>query len=211
MKPRLLSHLLPALAIALPCLGQAQERPSTKMRDAATHDQLSQSLRMVQQKDPIQDLGPAIGKTDEDPAKPMASRDLIKDSAILCYRGFLTLVPKRAVLHLPETLKERFEAKEKVKVVSWKDFYQGNRGWLRTVEVTREQAMGQAPMDEEVVKSFQTGTSAVVATFKGGPISVLPYVAPEADTGEEGEKSAPASGASTPLSAVNQTEETTQP
>lgn len=178
------------------------------MRDAATHDQLSQSLRMVQQSDPIRDLGPAIGKTEEDPSKPLASRDLIKDSTILCYRGYLTLVPKRAVLHLPDALKDRFEAKEKVKVVSWNGFFQVNRGWIRAVEVTREQAMGQAPMSEEVVKSFQEGNSAVIATFKGGPISVLPYVAPE--TPEEGE-TAPAAPKEAPLAAAKNTKENIQP
>jgi hypothetical protein len=149
------------------------------MRDAVSHDQLSQSLRMAQQKDPIRDLGPAIGRSEDDPAKPLASRDLIKDSTILCYGGFLTLVPNRSVLHLPDKLKDRFKAKDKVKVLTWADFLKGNRGWIRTIEVTREQAMGKAPMSEEVVNSFKESTTAVVATFKGGPISVLPYVAPE--------------------------------
>jgi hypothetical protein len=196
------------LVFVIPITLHAQSAGNQKMRDTATHDQLSQSLRMVQQRDPIHDLGPAIGKTEEDPSKPLASRDLIKDSTILCYRGYLTLVPKRAVLHLPEALKDRFEAKDKVKVVSWNGFFQVNRGWIRAVEVTREQAMGQAPMSEEVVKSFQEGNSAVIATFKGGPISVLPYVAPE--TPKEGE-TAPANPKESPLAAAQNTKVKIQP
>lgn len=180
-------------------LAAAEKRPTQPMREAATHDTLSHSLRMAQQKDPVQNLGPAIGKSDEDPSKAYAGRDLIKDSAILCYRGFLTLVPKRAVLHLPEKLKERFEVQENVKVQTWKDFYQSNRGWIRTVEVTREQAMGQTPMPEEIVAAFEESTSAVIATFKGGPISVLPYVAPveegAGDPAADESKSAPAEDA----------------
>lgn len=177
-------------------LTAAEKRPTQPMREATTHDALSQSLRMVQQKDPVRNLGPAIGKSDEDPSKAYAGRDLIKDSAILCYRGFLTLVPKRAVLHLPDKLKDRFEVQENVKVQTWKDFYQTNRGWIRTVEVTREQAMGQSPMPEEIVAAFENSTAAVIATFKGGPISVLPYVAPV----EEGAGD-PAAGESKPVPA----------
>lgn len=178
---RFLTHRTLASVLSISLLGttMAQEVYKPVIRDSATHEQLSQTLRMAQQKDPIRNLGPAIGKTEEDPAKALAGRDLIKDSTILCYRGFLTLVPKRAVLHLPDHLKDRFEEKNKVKVVSWQEFYQGNRGWIRTVEVTREQAMGQSPMSEEVVETFKTSKSAIIATFKGGPISVLPYVAPE--------------------------------
>lgn len=191
-------------ALSLSSLGAAvaQEIYKPVIRDSATHDQLSQTLRMAQQKDPIQNLGPAIGKTEEDPAKALAGRDLIKDSAILCYRGFLTLVPKRAVLHLPDELKDRFEEKNKVKVVSWQQFYQGNRGWIRTVEVTREQAMGQSPMNEEVVESFKTSKSAIIATFKGGPISVLPYVAPEPE--EPADTETTAKPGESPLAAADE-------
>lgn len=208
METTIILRSLFSLAFFIAPALDAQEAGNRKMRDAATHDQLSQSLRMVQQKDPIRDLGPAIGKKEEDPSKPLASRDLIKDSTILCYRGYLTLVPKRAVLHLPEALKDRFEAKDKVKVVSWNGFFQVNRGWIRAVEVTREQAMGQAPMSEEVVKSFQEGNSAVIATFKGGPISVLPYVAPETPKEGETDSSAPKE---TPLAAAKNTKEKIQP
>ena len=177
-------------SIALLPAADAGLKPQTRapMRDAATHNQLSNSLRMAQQKDPIRDTGPAIGKHDEDPAVKNSSRDLIKDSTILCYRGFLTLIPKRAVLHLPEKLKDRFEVQPNIKVQPWPEFYQANRGWIRTIEVTREQAMGEAAMPEEVVEAFKTSTSAVVATFNGGPISVLPVKVPVEESPENSDK-----------------------
>lgn len=174
-------HLLTAglaLLSATALSAESSERVTIPMRDAATHDQLSQSLRMAQQKDPIRNTGPAIGKVAEDPSVRNASRDLIKDSTILCYRGFLTLVPKRAVLHLPEKLKDRFKVQPNIKVQPWAEFYQANRGWIRTIEVTREQAMGEVAMPEEVVATFEKSASAVVATYKGGPISVLPVKEP---------------------------------
>lgn len=164
----------------------AEASPALQMRDAASHDVLSQKLRMAQQKDPIRNLGPAAGKVDVDPSKNLSGRDLIKDSTILCYRGNLTLVPKQAVLHLPENLKDRSKEQSGVKIIAWSEFYQSNRGWIRTVEVTREQATGLAPLPETIVEAYQKSTSVVIATFKGGPISVLPYKEPEeiAQTGE---------------------------
>ena len=155
---------------------------STVMRDAVTHDALAQKLRMSAHNDPIRNLGPAIGKTDEDPAKRVNDRDLIKESTVLHYRGFLTLVPKRAVVHMPENLEDRMKIGEKVQVQSWSDFFKGNRGWIRTLEVTRDQAMGLAPIDEATVTALRESTQVVVATFKGGPISVMPYTEPEPET-----------------------------
>lgn len=152
------------------------------IRDAATHDQLSQKLRMEQQKDPIRDVGPPAGKVDSDPSVQTANRDLIKESTVLCYRGRLTLVPKEAVLHLPEKLKDRFEVKPNIVVQSWSDFYRENRGWIRTVEVSREQAMGEVAIPEEIVEAYKLSTSAVIATFNGGPISVLPVKVTEEET-----------------------------
>ncbi len=191
---KLLTPLTAVVALTLISTVTSEAEPRSSlggpMRDAPTHDQLSQSLRMAQQKDPIQNIGPAIGKTDEDPSAKYGERDLIKESTILCYRGFLTLVPKQAVLHLPPKLKDRFEAQPNIQVQPWAEFFQANRGWIRTVEVTREQAMGIVAMPEELVESFKTSSSAVVATFKGGPISVLPVPEPEPQI--EAESSDPA-------------------
>lgn len=159
---------------------------TVKMRDAATHDQLSSRLRMAQQKDPIRNIGPPIGKTEEDPSLRNSSRDLIKDSIVISYRGNLTLVPKRAVLHLPEELSDRIGVKDGLQVKNWRDFYQVNRGWIRTMEVTRDQALGHAPFNEEVTEAIKTSSSLVVATYKGGPISVLPLKKPE-DPSDEGQ------------------------
>lgn len=155
------------------------------MRDMADHDELSRRLKMAQQDDPIRNLGPAIGKTDEDPAKLYAGRDLIKDSAIICYRGNLTLVPKRAVLHVPDALKDRLGEKQGVKLLRWSEFYNTNRGWIRTIEVTRSQAMGDAPFPEATLKAIENSSSLIVATFHGGPVSVSPLKNPEEDGKDE--------------------------
>ncbi len=170
---------LPAVHTQAQDSGATTVRKSIAIRDAATHDGLANSLRMAQQNDPMRNLGPAIGDTEKDPAKALAGRDLVKDSLILCFRGELTLLPKRAVLFMPETLESRSKAMDGAAVKTWENFFQKNRGWIRTVEVSREQAMGQAALPKNVVDAFATSTSVIVATFNGGPISVLPYVDPE--------------------------------
>lgn len=157
----------------------AQKAGPVKMRDVATHDSLSLKLRMAQQKDPIRELGPAIGKTEEDPSKRVTSRDLIASSAVLSYRGMLTLVPKRAVLYFPEKFEDRKGVIPDPKVKTFQDFYLQNRNWIRTVEVTREQALGHVPLAEGIVESFEDSDYVVIATYKTGPISVLPLKDPE--------------------------------
>ncbi|MEC5127931.1 hypothetical protein VSU19_14290 [Verrucomicrobiales bacterium BCK34] len=163
----------------------AEPARTMKMRDAVTHDELSQRLRMTLQKDPIRNLGPAAGKTEEDPSVRTHSRDLVRDSTIISYKGNLTLVPKRAVLHIPDEITDRIGPKSGLKVLTWADFLQVNRGWIRTVEVSRDQVMGITPIQPNIVEAFAKSSSMVVATFKGGPVSVLPLKEPE--TTEEGE------------------------
>jgi len=176
---------LSGLALTLGALPSAADGPAApslsnlKVRDAATHDELSQSLRMAQQNDPLRDLGPAIGKTEEDPSVAQSKRDFVKDSTVLSYRGFLTFVPKRAVLHMPDALSDRIGVQPDVEVQTWAEFYRANRGWIRTVEVTQEQALGHTPLPEGKRKAIENSSSMVVATFRSGPISVLPPKDPE--------------------------------
>jgi len=190
---------------------------STKMRDAVRHEDLAQKLKMSAHNDPIRNLGPAMGKVDEDPAKRVTDRDLVKESTVLNYRGFLTLVPKRAVIHTPANYENRFKPSDDVQVQSWADFFKGNRGWIRTLEVSREQAMGLAPMDEAIMTALQESTQVVVATFKGGPISVMPYVAPEPEETEKtegtGEAKTPKTDAVTgqPQSKADETKPSSKP
>jgi len=149
------------------------------MRDVVSHDQLSRKLRMEQQKDQLADLGPAMGQSDKDPSASLASRDFVKNSAVFSFRGHLTLVPKRSVLHVPDALLNRMKVEENAKVQTFQDFLLSNRGWIRAVEVTREQALGHAALPESTVESFANSSQVVVATYRGGPISVLPLKDPE--------------------------------
>lgn len=106
-------------------------------------------------------------------------QDLISRSEILCFNGFVTLVPKRAVLQFPKNLAERLKAQPGAKIKSWSDFYAANRGWITTVEVSRIQAEGKQPLSKETSLQMVKSGNLIVATYNGNPISVLPLKVPE--------------------------------
>ncbi len=162
--------------------GWAEDAPAVPMRDAVTHDELAAKLRGVQQVDPMLKMAPAKGA---DPAKASPPPNLLSQSDIVCFGGRATLVPKQAILHLPPNLAERLKFQAGARIQSWAEFYTENRGWIITMEVSRVQAEGRQALDEETCKRLNNSPNLVVATFQGGPISVLPpKVEPPADTPE---------------------------
>jgi hypothetical protein len=67
-------------------------------------------------------------------------------------------------------------------IQSWSEFYAANRGWITTVEVSRVQAEGNEPLAEETKRQLSKCGNLVVATYLGGPISLLPLKEPEVKT-----------------------------
>lgn len=157
---------------------QANAQNATKpvMRDASTHEQLSLDYRKAMQADPMRNMQPAKGG---DPSVVNQPEDLISRSDILCFGGIAALVPKRAVMNVPKNLAERLKFQPGSKITSWSEFYALNRGWITTVEVSRVQAEGNQAINEEITSRIGKSTNLVVATYMGGPISVLPLKVPE--------------------------------
>lgn len=166
--------------ITLALIAAASAEPQAPvMRDAATHEQLSLALRKADQHDPMKNMLPAKG---EDPSVVNRPKDLISQSDIISFHGISTLVPKRAVLQIPKSCADRMKMEPGSKIVSWSEFYAQNRGWITTVEVSRVQAEGNKPFAEETQKYMSTCRNLIVATYQGGPISVLPPKAPAPET-----------------------------
>ena len=161
-----------------------------KFRDAATHSQLSMALKTSQQTNSLETGKLKVTTLEKDPSKTSVSNDFIENSDILCLNGSATFIPKRAVLNLPDRFSERFKLKKDSKVLTFPDFYLKNRSWIMTYEVTIEQAFGKEPFDEKKLEWLQRCGRVVVATFKKGPITVLPYVEEtEEETSEKDPKS----------------------
>ncbi len=160
-------------------LGQAFASPAGTtpvMRDAATHEQLSQGLQQARLADPMRTLKVTAGG---DPSLKAVPEDLISHSDILCFNGLATLVPKRAILTTPANFKERLSMRGNVKLVGWSEFFAINRAWITTEEVTYAQAAGTEPLPESTTARIGKSSNLMVATYLGGPISVaVPAAAP---------------------------------
>lgn len=176
---------LPTLVLLLPALAQAQaEKASpfpvkTAFRDAVTHEQLAKRLQYSQGNDPMSKLTSAEGA---DPSKANQPEDFLKQSDVICFNGVATFVPKQAILAAPANFKDRLGMKPGARIVGWTEFLALNRGWVTTVEVDRTQAEGAKMMAEEVTEKITKSTNLVVATYMGGPISVLPPKEPAAES-----------------------------
>jgi hypothetical protein len=141
------------------------------MRDAATHEELVLALRKAEQKDPMKHL--PVAKS-ADATVPKQPQSLLGESDIISFGGLATLVPKRAIIQIPKSCTERLKLEPGAKLVSWADFYALNRGWITTVEIALVQAEGKLPLAEDTRKQMTKSRNLVVATYQGGPISMLP-------------------------------------
>lgn len=148
----------------------------SRFRDVVSHERLANALSQTSETDPMKALAPTTGA---DPSTVNQPVNLLEQSDIICFGDLATLVPKRAILSAPANIRDRLSLKPGVRFVGWSDFYATNRGWINTVEVSRVQAEGREPISEETQESIGKSTYLTIATFMGGPISVLPPKAPE--------------------------------
>ena len=162
------------LLFILACLPAAICAQTAKpaFRDAATHEQLSQKFRVVSLQNPMKHLPEATG---EDPSVASRVGNLLENSDILTFNGLTTLVPKNALVLVPEKFKGVVNSETNgTRIVSWLDFYAQNRGWISTVEVTFAQARGDEPVNPETLAALGKSGNMIVAVLKSGPISVMP-------------------------------------
>ncbi|NQW99736.1 hypothetical protein HQ447_03690 [bacterium] len=152
----------------------AAEAPA--MREAMPYDQLVLARRKADLTDPMKRLAEAKGA---DPSVTNRPKSLLAESDILCFGGNAAMVPKRAILQIPQNHAARLKMQPGAKFLSWSEFYAANRGWITTVEVSRIQAEGKDPLPEATRTQMVKSGNLVVATYQGGPISVLPPPVPE--------------------------------
>jgi hypothetical protein len=130
----------------------------------------AETLADLQRRDPmIRLIKPA-----EEEAKVTRSAppSIIEDSTILHDGSHWTLVPKNAVVFLPEALKQRVNVRPVGTLLPWADFLTKNRSWLATHEVTFDQAAGNEALPADCTASWASHKKMVVAVHHAGPISV---------------------------------------
>ena len=192
------ANFLPDLlrsAVIVTAAGSLAAAEPPVMRDAATHDELSHTLRVAMNTSPLTEQKPAPGP---DPSKLNPSDSLVSQSDFLSFAGRATLVPKRAILHIPPNMADRVKLQPGSRVQTWAEFYAMNRGWITTVEVTRIQAGGNQALAEELTQRIAKSSHLIVATYQSGPISVLPLKVP-VSTDAPATPSTAATTAATPI------------
>lgn len=168
---RISNTLVAAILLAASVASKAEQGV---MRDAATHDQLAKAMQQSQQEDPMKNL-PTSKVPDPSVNLP---KDLVAQSDFICASGTATLVPKHAILKVPAAYESRTRYVEGSRIQNWAEFFAANRNWITTVEITPDQAAGKEPLPAELSSLISKSSNLVVATFKGGPISLLPPKAP---------------------------------
>lgn len=101
-------------------------------------------------------------------------RTLIGNSTILASGGKWTLVPKGAIIQLPDSYKNKVVTKPKGTLVKWSQFLASNGSWIHKFPVQMQQAQGKTLISQEVIQRFAKMNKVVIATCADGPISVNP-------------------------------------
>lgn len=174
MKTPPIFHGLCLIAMAASVSGLQAE--TVVMHDAATHQQLSLTMRKTAHEDPMKSLKATVGA---DPSVVNRPKSILAESDVVCFGGYATLVPKRAILMTPKNYADRIHFQTGAMLKGWSEFYALNRGWITTVEVSRLQAEGKDPIAAGTETKMAKSGNLVVATYLGGPISVLPLKVPE--------------------------------
>jgi hypothetical protein len=170
-----MEHPVFAILALAALAGLSPAAPETKKpvyRDAETHDLLVRKLRVNQNINPMKGLLPSEG---EDPSKKNKVQNLVTSSDVISFNGVTTLVPKRAIIKVPDKYGDRINNHPPGnRVVGWLEFYSLNKGWVTTVEVSRVQAEGKEPLAEELSENLSKSRNLLIATYSTGPISMLP-------------------------------------
>ncbi|MBK1791572.1 hypothetical protein [Persicirhabdus sediminis] len=117
-------------------------------------------------------FSPEEGKPSENKSSTRHKRDLLAQSTILASKGTWTIVPKGAVVHVPEYLRKHVVVAPAGKLVSWAEFLKNNRRVVKSMEVQSDVANGLQPIDELVKEQMMLQRVIVVAVKNRNPIAV---------------------------------------
>ena len=129
------------------------------------------ALAKLQQETPMTLLPPPPAKDGPNVRRPEA-QSIIKQSLVLNDGKNWTLIPKGAVIFLPEAMKSRVDAKPSGTLLGWLDFLTRNQAWITTNDISFDQAAGRKPLPAERVAFWPKQDKVVIATHQNGPITV---------------------------------------
>jgi len=173
MKPSL---IIPCLAFCLITLNAvAEDNPTpaapTNIVKRPTHKDL---VKVQQEQEKEKHKRNASRPVTKKPIVTIKKRSIIGSSTLLSSGVHWTLVPRGAVVYVPDHLKGKIVAKPSGTLISWKKFLHKNYGWLHIHPVKMTQAQGKEKISQKSIKAYKSMGKIVVATCAQGPISVAP-------------------------------------
>lgn len=97
--------------------------------------------------------------------------DLNENSEFISFNGAGTLIPKHAILHVPEKLRANVTSAMTGKFTPWQEFACRYRAVVTTFDVTLDEASGKTPLKPERVEALRKLDRIAVAVLNGSPIS----------------------------------------
>ena len=98
--------------------------------------------------------------------------DLEKNSEFVAFEGAVTLVPKGAILHVPDRYRANVVTAMTGKFMLWNEFSAKYRGVVSAFEVSIAEASGQAEIKPERLEAARKTGVILVATIQQNPVSV---------------------------------------
>jgi hypothetical protein len=145
------------------CHAQTAKLPVSASDLAAKQQNLS--LAVLEQAPPATAEAPVIRRASE--------QSLISQSEILNDGKHWTLVPKGAVLHVPQARLTNVGTKPVGVLLPWIDFLTKNPAWISTHETSFEQASGEVPLPRAKTDFWEKQDRVIIAVHQGGPVSVV--------------------------------------
>ncbi|MCW1884757.1 hypothetical protein OKA04_08455 [Luteolibacter flavescens] len=98
--------------------------------------------------------------------------DLEKNSEFITFDGMVTLVPKGAIIHVPERYRANVVTELKGNIVLWTEFAARYRAVVAPFEVSLAEASGKEAIKPERLEAAQKSGVILIGTVGGNPISV---------------------------------------
>ena len=104
---------------------------------------------------------------------PRAKTDPKELYTVFYDRGMLFSVLKKSIIVMPRSYESKvWKGERRGRLTDWKTFYSSNSSWLHTHEVTLDQVLGNAKIDEDVYKRLHQLNKVVIATKKNRFVTV---------------------------------------
>lgn len=173
------SRILLAAALLLPAAARAQSPTDQGHTSRAGH---GIQYLPAELKAPV-----AAGVTDEELKRRQAAEkfggfaaeadipkgwDLESNSEFIAFGGNVTILPKGAILYVPERFKANVVTKMEGNLMLWPEFVARYPGLVARVDVTMEEVSGQKPFKADRLEAERKRNLILVGTYNQNPITV---------------------------------------